>query len=95
MPEGIMSCDIPTMSWECTRAKGHEGPCAAVPRRTMEEPKKFYELTDEEYLGIRNVLEKRYRDINTDAAKVRDLIAKIDRQYAARNSPGNPAYMEK
>ena len=24
-------CDVPPFGWRCTRAKGHEGPCAAVP----------------------------------------------------------------
>ena len=23
-------CDVPPLGWRCTRAKGHEGPCAAV-----------------------------------------------------------------
>lgn len=24
-------CDVPPAGWSCTRARGHEGPCAAVP----------------------------------------------------------------
>lgn len=24
-------CDVPPEGWKCTREKGHEGPCAAVP----------------------------------------------------------------
>lgn len=25
------ACDVPPAGWRCTRAKGHEGPCAAIP----------------------------------------------------------------
>jgi hypothetical protein len=24
-------CDVPPAGWECSRKRGHEGPCAAVP----------------------------------------------------------------
>jgi hypothetical protein len=27
------ACDVPPPGWFCTRAKGHEGPCAAIPTR--------------------------------------------------------------
>ena len=27
-------CDVPPIGWRCTRAKGHDGPCAAVEDRT-------------------------------------------------------------
>jgi hypothetical protein len=26
----VPMCDVPPLGWRCTRAKGHEGPCAAV-----------------------------------------------------------------
>lgn len=26
-------CQIPPLGWACTRGSGHEGPCAAVPKR--------------------------------------------------------------
>ena len=28
---GGESCDVPPIGWRCTRGKGHEGPCAAIP----------------------------------------------------------------
>jgi len=28
--EADSRCDLPPFGWRCTRAKGHEGPCAAV-----------------------------------------------------------------
>lgn len=28
--EKLMKCDVPPHGWECTRERGHEGPCAAV-----------------------------------------------------------------
>jgi hypothetical protein len=30
MSEVIRECDIPPCGWRCTRARGHDGPCAAV-----------------------------------------------------------------
>ena len=26
-------CEVPPEGWSCTRKKGHDGPCAAVPER--------------------------------------------------------------
>lgn len=31
MQEGEMPCDRPPRGWYCTRARGHDGPCAALP----------------------------------------------------------------
>lgn len=28
------TCEVPPPGWYCTRAKGHEGPCAAWPKET-------------------------------------------------------------
>lgn len=30
-------CDVPPIGWRCTREKGHEGPCAALPMKGYEE----------------------------------------------------------
>lgn len=32
----LHGCDVPPPGWHCTRAKGHEGPCAAVPSEPAE-----------------------------------------------------------
>ena len=29
-------CDVPPAGWDCTRAPGHDGPCAAVPSMIRE-----------------------------------------------------------
>ena len=28
--EADRECDVPPLGWRCTRARGHEGPCAAI-----------------------------------------------------------------
>jgi len=32
-----MLCDVPPEGWYCTRDKGHEGPCAALPKEKSNE----------------------------------------------------------
>lgn len=31
------SCTIPPEGWRCTRTRGHDGPCAAVPDKEMDD----------------------------------------------------------
>jgi hypothetical protein len=31
-PAQPKACDVPPTGWRCTRANGHEGPCAAIAR---------------------------------------------------------------
>lgn len=44
-------CEVPPAGWYCTRAKGHDGPCAAIPIMQSEASEKAREA-DQTFTGI-------------------------------------------
>ena len=36
--EGAQACDSPPPGWYCTRERGHDGPCAALPLHSSTRP---------------------------------------------------------
>lgn len=72
-------CTVPPAGWECTRAAGHDGPCAAIPlltQPTIEDAWRSGFAAAEEVLGahgsewLLNAIENAWAEYAADHALV-------------------------
>ena len=63
----LLPCSIPPVGWHCTRASGHEGPCAAV------------QSGDE--LGYQGALKPRARSPNQAVGTPRELLKAVEGRF--------------